>query len=158
MAFIFGYSNLVVGNGGTSNNVNMTADWIMVDDGSGNTLRIPMTTTVAIDKNQAQTSTEALKRDEAGVANPTTWYSKWVHSGRYTTRLPTPWPAFSRSPPPPPRSHPATPTRHGSARCITTPAVILALSSKWEIAFPFQPWHVGRLFPVRHLLNWRSPQ
>lgn len=81
MAFIFGYSNLAVANNGTTplQIVDMTADWIVVDDGSGNTLRVPMTTTVKIDKNQTQTSTEAFKRDEAGAANPTSWYSKWVY-------------------------------------------------------------------------------
>lgn len=36
MAFIFGCSNLVVKNGSDANNtVYMTADWIVVDDGSG---------------------------------------------------------------------------------------------------------------------------
>lgn len=43
MAFISGYSNLMAKDNST-NKVDMTADWIVVDDGFGNTRRVPMTT------------------------------------------------------------------------------------------------------------------
>lgn len=80
MAFVFGYSNLVATNGATTaHQVDMTADWIVVDDGSGNTLRVPMTTNINIDKNQSQKSTEPNRRDVAGTVSPTTWQQQWIH-------------------------------------------------------------------------------
>jgi len=79
MAFQFGYSNLVVSNGSTSNNVNMTADWIVVADGAWNTLRIPMTSTITIDKSSTtQTSTMVNGRDQAATFPVSTWIYIWA--------------------------------------------------------------------------------
>lgn len=80
MAFVFGYSNLVASNGSvTAHQVNMTADWIVVDDGSGNTLRIPMTTTVTMDKSSTtQTSTLPNYRDQAATFPVSAWINIWA--------------------------------------------------------------------------------
>ncbi len=76
-----GYSTGVVATSSiyTPYKVDMTADWIVVEDGSGNTLRVPMTTTVTMDKSSTtQTSTLPNYRDQAATFPVSTWIYIWA--------------------------------------------------------------------------------
>lgn len=73
MGFSGSFSNLMAKNGTTTDKVEISADWVMVEDGNGNTLRIAMTTPVIIDKTVAGPT--ANGRDQAGTFAT----SSWVH-------------------------------------------------------------------------------